>query len=60
MMLINDTADLLKIKDHKDPMQSNCGGARYFKQRINVMSEEISEPNQTWFGLAAYNVGWAS
>lgn len=57
MMLTNDTADLLKIKDRKDPMQSIYGGARYFKQRINVMSEEISEPDRTWFGLAAYNVG---
>ncbi len=57
MMLTNDTAKLLDIKDRKDPVESIFGGARYFKQRIQVMSEKISEPDRTWFALASYNVG---
>ncbi len=57
MMLTNDTAKLLNIKNRRDPMESIKGGARYFKQRIQVMSEDIPEPDRTWFALASYNVG---
>lgn len=57
MMLTNDTAKLLKIKNRRDPVESIFGGARYFKQRIKVMSEQIPEPDRTWFALASYNVG---
>lgn len=57
MMLTNDTAKLLKIKNRRDPVESIFGGARYFKQRIQVMSEQIPEPDRTWFALASYNVG---
>jgi membrane-bound lytic murein transglycosylase F len=57
MMLTNDTAKLLNIKNRRDPVQSIKGGARYFKQRIQVMSEDIPEPDRTWFALASYNVG---
>jgi membrane-bound lytic murein transglycosylase F len=57
MMLTNDTAKLLNIKNRRDPVESIKGGARYFKQRIQLMSEDISEPDRTWFALASYNVG---
>ncbi len=57
MMLTNDTAKLLNIKNRRDPVESIKGGARYFKQRIQVMSEDIPEPDRTWFALASYNVG---
>jgi membrane-bound lytic murein transglycosylase F len=57
MMLTNDTAKLLNIKNRRDPVESIKGGARYFKQRIQVMSEGIPEPDRTWFALASYNVG---
>jgi membrane-bound lytic murein transglycosylase F len=57
MMLTNDTAELLKIKDRKDPMQSIEGGARYFQQRIKLLDDTINEPDRTWLALASYNVG---
>lgn len=57
MMLTNDTAKLLNIKHRSDPVESIKGGARYFKQRIQVMSDQIPEPDRTWFALASYNVG---
>ncbi len=57
MMLTNDTAKLLNIKNRRDPIESIKGGARYFKQRIKVMPENIPEPDRTWFALASYNVG---
>ena len=57
MMLTNDTAKLLNIKDRRDPVASISGGARYFRQRINAMSGQIPEPDRTWFALASYNVG---
>lgn len=57
MMLTHDTASLLKIKNRRDPEASIEGGARYFKQRIQVMSDQIPEPDRTWFALASYNVG---
>ena len=57
MMLTNDTAKLLNIKNRRDPVESIEGGARYFKQRIQVMPEDIPEPDRTWFALASYNVG---
>lgn len=57
MMLTNDTADLLNIKDRTDPAQSIDGGARYFQQRLKIISDKILEPDRTWFALASYNVG---
>lgn len=57
MMLTNDTADLLNIKDRTDPAQSIDGGARYFQQRLKIISDKIPEPDRTWFALASYNVG---
>lgn len=57
MMLTNDTAELLKIKNRKDPIQSIEGGARYFQQRIKLLDDTIHEPDRTWLALASYNVG---
>jgi membrane-bound lytic murein transglycosylase F len=57
MMLTNDTAEELGIQDRTDPEQSIVGGARYFQQRLQVIPEQIPEPDRTWFALASYNVG---
>lgn len=57
MMLTNDTAADLGIKDRTDPVQSITGGAQYFQQRIQTIPEQIPEPDRTWFALASYNVG---
>lgn len=57
MMLTNDTADFLKIKNRKDPIQSIEGGARFFQQRLKLLDDTITEPDRTWLALASYNVG---
>lgn len=57
MMLTLDTADFLDVKDREDPLQSILGGARYFRQMLDQLPESIKEPDRTWMGLAAYNIG---
>jgi membrane-bound lytic murein transglycosylase F len=57
MMLTNDTAGQLGVKNRTDPAQSIAGGARYFQQRKQIIPETIPEPDRTWFALASYNVG---
>ena len=57
MMLTEETADQLGIKDRLDPAQSIDGGARYIQGLIARMPPGITEPDRTWMALAAYNVG---
>lgn len=56
MMLTQDTAEYLGV-DRLDPYQSIMGGAQYMKSLIDAIPERIQEPDRTWMGLAAYNVG---
>ncbi len=58
MMLTNDTALQVGITDRTNPVQSIKGGALYFKQQLQKLPAQISEPDRTWFALAAYNVGY--
>lgn len=57
MMLTQDTARQMQIKNRLDPAQSIMGGARYIRQLIDAIPERIEEPDRLWLGLAAYNVG---
>ena len=57
MMLTSDTAEHLGVDDREDPEQSILGGARYIRQMIDQLPRRIREPDRTWMGLAAYNVG---
>ncbi len=57
MMLTNDTAAELGIKNRTNPAQSIAGGARYFQQRLQTIPDQIPEPDRTWFALASYNIG---
>ena len=57
MMLTLPTAKYLGIKDRRDPAQSIKGGANYVKDLIKRIPERITDPDRTWFALAAYNVG---
>lgn len=57
MMLTLDTADFLNVRDREDPVQSIYGGARYFSQILQQLPEDIKEPDRSWMGLAAYNIG---
>jgi membrane-bound lytic murein transglycosylase F len=57
MMLTLDTANFLEVKDREDPLQSILGGARYFRQLLDQLPDDITEPDRSWMGLAAYNIG---
>ena len=58
MMLTQGTASQLGIRDRDDPRESIFGGARYFVRVRDKIPRRISEPDRTWFALAAYNVGF--
>jgi peptidoglycan lytic transglycosylase F len=57
MMLTDETADRLQIKDRLDARSSIVGGARYFALLKEAISPRIAEPDRTYLALAAYNVG---
>ncbi len=57
MMLTLPTAKEMGVKDRLQTEQSLRGGARYFKKIKQRVPERITEPDRTWFALAAYNVG---
>lgn len=57
MMLTEDTADRLKVKDRLDPRESILGGARYLGVLADTLPPRIPEPDRTWLALAAYNLG---
>ena len=57
MMLTQTTAKEMGVKRRTDPKQSIKGGARYFSKLLKRIPESVSEPDRTWFALAAYNVG---
>jgi membrane-bound lytic murein transglycosylase F len=58
MMLTQNTAAHVGIDNRIDAKQSIHGGAIYFAQVLEKMPERITDPDRTWFALAAYNVGF--
>ena len=58
MMLTQDTAKHIKIKNRLDPAQSIKGGAIYFNRVLNKIPERIKQPDRNWLALASYNVGF--
>jgi membrane-bound lytic murein transglycosylase F len=57
MMLTQQTARQVGVKNRLDPYQSIMGGARYFANLHERIPDEVREPDRTWIALAAYNVG---
>jgi membrane-bound lytic murein transglycosylase F len=57
MMLTEETAERLQIKDRLDARDSILGGARYFALLKEQLPPRIAEPDRTWLALAAYNIG---
>ncbi len=57
MMLTNNTAKRVGVKDRLDPEQSIMGGARYLSLLKDSLPERIQEPDRSWMTLAAYNIG---
>jgi membrane-bound lytic murein transglycosylase F len=59
MMLTQNTADNLGVKDRVDPEQSIYGGARHIQQMLEFIPIEVEGENRLKFALAAYNIGLA-
>ena len=57
MMLTEDTAERLQVKDRLDARESILGGARYLGLVADVLPPRIAEPDRTYLALAAYNLG---
>ena len=57
MMLTDETADRLKVKNRLDAHESILGGARYFALLKESLPPRIAEPDRTYLALAAYNLG---
>ena len=56
MMLTEDTADYLRVKNRLDPQESIRAGARYLAE----LAEQIpgaKHPDRLWLALSAYNLG---
>ncbi len=58
MMLTLKTAKDMGIKNRLDPESSIIGGARYYKKTLERIDENITEPDNIWMAMAAYNVGY--
>ena len=57
MMLTDETADRLQIRNRLDARESILGGARYLALLKEGLHARIGEPDRTWLALAAYNMG---
>ncbi len=57
MMLTLATARELGVENRLDATESLRGGARYFKNMLRRLPQDIVEPDRTWMALAAYNIG---
>ena len=58
MMLTNDTAKFVGIKNRLDVEQSIEGGAKYLALQIKRLPNSIPENEKVWFALACYNIGY--
>ena len=58
MMLTEETADRMKVKNRLDARESIIGGAKYILLMRDTVPIRIAEPDRTWLALAAYNQGY--
>ena len=57
MMLTEDTADHLRVKNRLDPHESIRAGARYLAQLVEQLPDSAKHPDRLWLALSAYNLG---
>jgi membrane-bound lytic murein transglycosylase F len=57
MMLTQDTAKFLGLKDRKAEKESIFAGTRYLAHLHRMIGDEVPEPDRTLMALAAYNIG---
>jgi len=58
MMLTLPTARSMGVRSRLDAEESIRGGAQYLARLRQRIPARITEPDRTWFALAAYNVGF--
>jgi membrane-bound lytic murein transglycosylase F len=58
MMLTDETADRMGVKNRLDARESIIGGAKYLLVLRDTVPARIPEPDRTWLALAAYNQGY--
>ena len=58
MMLTQDTARHVGIKNRLDPRLSIIGGARYLRIVEKKIPDRIDDINRLWLTLAGYNIGF--
>jgi membrane-bound lytic murein transglycosylase F len=59
MMLTQNTAASLGVKNRLNPAASIRGGAKYLAHMETRLSDAIAPEDRIWFALAAYNIGLA-
>lgn len=57
MMLTKPTAKRMGVKDRTDAVQSINGGAKYLRELMDRLPEDIADGDRYWFALTAYNLG---
>jgi len=57
MMLTEDTADHLRVKNRLDAPESIRAGARYLAELVEQIPDSAKHPDRLWLALSAYNLG---
>ncbi|MCB6184510.1 membrane-bound lytic murein transglycosylase MltF [Leeia sp. TBRC 13508] len=57
MMLTEQTAAIMGVKNRTDARQNILGGAKYIRRLVESLPLQIVEPDRNWIALAAYNTG---
>ena len=57
MMLTEDTADHLRVKNRLDAAESIRAGARYLAELVEQVPPTSAYPDRLWLALSAYNLG---
>jgi membrane-bound lytic murein transglycosylase F len=57
MVLTQDTADAVGVRDRTNPRQSVLGGTKYLTQLRSQIDDDVGRPDNNYYALAAYNVG---
>ena len=57
MMLTEDTADHLRVKNRLDAPESIRAGALYLAELVDQVPASAKQPDRLWLALSAYNLG---
>jgi len=58
MQLIPETAELMGVKNVKNPQDSIKAGVKYLDYLRGRFEKELLPEDRTWFSLASYNAGY--